>query len=149
MNIMKRAWEIAKEGVAKFGGKAKDYFAQSLKMAWAEARMMLKQFAAFGTKAVRTGSMVKNVSTLPQNIVTGTDKQVAWAQSIRAQFNADIHNFLATAHAQNRLSVKMFMEFTQVARALFLDKTSASFWIDNRNQKIEKLVAAYRKELMA
>ena len=34
--VMKRAWEIAREGVAKFGGKVKEYFAEALKMAWAE-----------------------------------------------------------------------------------------------------------------
>lgn len=34
--VMKRAWEIAKEGVVRFGGKVKEYFAEALKMAWAE-----------------------------------------------------------------------------------------------------------------
>ena len=37
-NVMVRAWEIAKEAVAKFGGKVKEYFAQALTMAWAESR---------------------------------------------------------------------------------------------------------------
>lgn len=35
-SIMKRAWTIAKEAVKKFGGNVKEYFAQSLKLAWAE-----------------------------------------------------------------------------------------------------------------
>lgn len=148
MNIMKRAWVIAKEAAVKFGGSSKEYLAGAMKMAWAEARMMLNQFAAFNSKKVRVSGMVKEVSTLPQDIVTGTDKQLAWAQSIRAKFNADIHNLLIGLHSKKRLSVKMFIEFTEVARALFLNKTSAAFWIDNRDQKIEHLVAAYRKELM-
>lgn len=37
-NIMKRAWEIAREGFIKFGGKVKEYFAEALKLAWAEAK---------------------------------------------------------------------------------------------------------------
>lgn len=37
-NVMTRAWEIAKEGVAKFGGKVKEYFAQALVLAWAEIK---------------------------------------------------------------------------------------------------------------
>lgn len=37
-NVMVRAWEIAKEGVKKFGGKVKEYFAQALTMAWAEVK---------------------------------------------------------------------------------------------------------------
>ena len=36
--IMKRAWRIAKSAVKKFGGKAKQYFAEAMKMAWAEAK---------------------------------------------------------------------------------------------------------------
>lgn len=36
--VMVRAWKIAREGVAKFGGKVKEYFAVALKMAWAETR---------------------------------------------------------------------------------------------------------------
>lgn len=35
-NIMTRAWEIAKEGAEKLGGKASEYIAEALKMAWAE-----------------------------------------------------------------------------------------------------------------
>lgn len=38
MNVMKRAWEIAKEGQIKFGGKVKQYFSISLKMAWEESK---------------------------------------------------------------------------------------------------------------
>jgi hypothetical protein len=37
-SVMKRAWEIAKAAVISFGGKVKDYFAQSLKAAWQEAK---------------------------------------------------------------------------------------------------------------
>jgi hypothetical protein len=39
MNVMKRAWEIAKEGQTKFGGKVKEYFAEALKMAWSEVKL--------------------------------------------------------------------------------------------------------------
>lgn len=34
--VMVRAWEIAKEAVAKFGGKVKEFFQQALIMAWSE-----------------------------------------------------------------------------------------------------------------
>lgn len=36
--VMVRAWEIAREGQAKFGGKVSEYFAKSLKLAWAEVK---------------------------------------------------------------------------------------------------------------
>lgn len=41
--VMKRAWEITKEAVKKFGGKVKEYFAQALKMAWAEIKKGAKK----------------------------------------------------------------------------------------------------------
>lgn len=34
MNVMKKAWAIARKGQKQFGGKVKEYFAQALKMAW-------------------------------------------------------------------------------------------------------------------
>ena len=36
--IMKNAWSIAREGKKAFGGKVSEYFAQALKMAWAQAK---------------------------------------------------------------------------------------------------------------
>lgn len=52
MNVMKRAWEIARKGQSKFGGKVSEYFAVSLKMAWAEAKAPKKSTinTTFGSK---------------------------------------------------------------------------------------------------
>lgn len=36
--IMTNAWKIARNGAAKFGGSAKEYFAESLKIAWTIAK---------------------------------------------------------------------------------------------------------------
>lgn len=36
--VMTRAWEIAKAGQQTFGGKVSAYFAEALRMAWAEAK---------------------------------------------------------------------------------------------------------------
>ncbi len=36
--IMVKAWEIAREGQKAFGGKVREYLAQALKMAWAQAK---------------------------------------------------------------------------------------------------------------
>ncbi|MDW0112194.1 hypothetical protein QT711_03290 [Sporosarcina saromensis] len=44
-NVMKKAWEIAKEGSAKFGGKASEYISAALKMAWAEIKKGANQMA--------------------------------------------------------------------------------------------------------
>ena len=59
-NIMKRAWEIAREGQRKFGGKVGEYFSISLKLAWKEVK-----------------------SAMEKAQLKGTPKQVAWAEAIR------------------------------------------------------------------
>lgn len=41
-NLFRKAWDLAKAGAESFGGSSKDYFAESLKMAWA----MLKEYNA-------------------------------------------------------------------------------------------------------
>lgn len=38
MNVMKRAWEIARTAVEEFGGKVREYFRASLIQAWAEKK---------------------------------------------------------------------------------------------------------------
>ena len=37
-SIMKNAWEIARKAASEFGGKASQYIAEALRMAWAAAR---------------------------------------------------------------------------------------------------------------
>jgi hypothetical protein len=36
--LMESAWKIAREGQKAFGGKVSEYFAEALKMAWAQAK---------------------------------------------------------------------------------------------------------------
>lgn len=61
-NVMKKAWEIAREGVRKFGGNVKEYFAEALRMAW---------------KIVKAGmEMIQLV---------GSEKQIKWAEDIRKE----------------------------------------------------------------
>ena|SRR5699024_2996192 len=39
MNVMKTAWEIARKGQKRFGGKVSEYLGESLKQAWFEYRI--------------------------------------------------------------------------------------------------------------
>lgn len=70
--VMTRAWEIAKQAVVKFGGKAKQYISESLKMAWAELRMP---------------KMAE---------LTGSVKQIAWANDIRDRYIKEFEEDLQT-----------------------------------------------------
>ncbi|WP_203363102.1 hypothetical protein [Bacillus sp. REN10] len=64
-NVMVRAWEIARQGVVKFGGKVKEYFAQALTMAWAEAKNTAKK-------------SVKEVAEMIQNKLSNEVKVNVW-----------------------------------------------------------------------
>lgn len=68
---MTRAWEIARAGAEKFGGKAIDFISESLKIAWAEIK--------------------KGVEKVKE--LTGTEKQVAWAEDIREGYLAALEDF--------------------------------------------------------
>lgn len=42
MNVMKKAWGIARKGQKQFGGKVTEYFAQALKIAWSIVKKGMK-----------------------------------------------------------------------------------------------------------
>lgn len=69
-NVMTRAWEIAREGAKKFGGKVKEYFQQALVMAWKE----FKNAVDFGLQIIgkKNGSMfivVNDIEGLQASLV--------------------------------------------------------------------------------
>lgn len=45
--IMKRAWQIARNGQSTYGGQVMDYFSIALKMAWSEDRAIQSYFSQF------------------------------------------------------------------------------------------------------
>lgn len=51
-NVMTRAWEIATDGAAKFGGSKKQYFQQALVIAWAEEKQPVKRTVAEVAKMI-------------------------------------------------------------------------------------------------
>lgn len=73
-NVMKKAWEIARNGQKKFGGKVREYFAIALKMTW---------------------NIVKKAMEMVQ--LKGSEKQVAWANDLRKV----VKTALETAKALN------------------------------------------------
>lgn len=103
MNVMKKAWEIAREGHKKFGGKVKEYFAAALCMAWS---------------IVKKGE-VKMVE------LTGSEKQVKWANDIRAIYMEYVETAKAEVEKVNKRNLDFSGFFTMVE-----EQTSAKFWIE-------------------
>ncbi len=174
-NVMTRAWEIAREGVKKFGGKVKEYFAQALVMAWEEVKGM----------ASRVKGTIQPIE-LPA--LEGSEKQVKWAENIRANALKAMQIELVREdwkEGQPKRSVKGLLQplTSKKATQEYLDQkpeflvegtiksmnnlldrfdryteiatqSSAKFWIDNRDNQeknymfnlFEKYVATGVKE---
>ena len=105
--VMKRAWEIAREGQKKFGGKVKEYFAMALKLAWKE---------------------VKKVAVK----LVGSEKQIKWAEDIRKQVIEKMERVIAEVEEVYKEKPKK-LEFLGEYKAAFevlKNEEKAAFWIE-------------------
>lgn len=116
-NVMKRAWEIAREGQRKFGGKVSEYFAISLKLAWKEVK-----------------------SAMEKAQLKGTPKQVAWAEAIRENvityietcFDKGLEWFEAREGKNERIAkakTEGIEQFKEIQETLYKTE-DAEYWID-------------------
>lgn len=64
--VMIRAWEIAREGATRFGGKVKEYFQQALVIAWKEAKAPKWIECSFSTSAVEHYTNKATLINLPE-----------------------------------------------------------------------------------
>lgn len=120
MNVMKKAWQISKEAVVKFGGKAREYLSDALKNAWKQARIenMIEIFKAAKIK------------------IKGTKRQVEVAFEIRAEYQmtvekraAEMRGFLKTQEQVDALNAAL--EKIQ-AEMQYLDGAGAGKWIEEK-----------------
>lgn len=129
--VMKNAWEIARKGAAKFGGNAKEYIAEALKLAWewhrrrasieANAVALKNRYRAYTIDAV-----------LPQLI--GSEKQIKWANDIRDAFITNVKHQIEGIVYKNKLNEEQAAEgaeiFNSVVRWAVENKLQASYWIN-------------------
>lgn len=113
--VMVRAWEIAREGVKKFGGKVKEFFQQALIMAWAEFKGVMK--------------MVE---------LKGSEKQVKWAEDIRANFLKALERYTSVSSEDEKV-VKVVNAFKAFKEEIE-NQESAKWFIENRTFVNEKQI---------
>lgn len=107
--VMLKAWEIAREGVKKFGGKVKEYFAEALRMAW---------------RIVKKGG-----SNMEKVQLVGTEKQVAWAEDLRKVVVASFE--IAKEFAKNSdYSQEKLQNAINYFEKEILNQKKAEFYID-------------------
>lgn len=108
-NVMVRAWEIAKKGQEKFGGKVSEYFAEALKMAWAEVKQDSK----------------------PE--FTGSPKQIKWANNVYPGVIKMLDELVAEveeyAKRKSEATQNAFNKYVELANKM-KQETKAGFWID-------------------
>ena len=107
--VMNRAWEIARKGQEKFGGKVSEYFAEALKMAWAEAKQASK----------------------PE--FTGSPKQVKWANDVYPKVAKMVNELIAEveeyAKRKSEATQNAFNRYVELVNEM-KQETKAGFWID-------------------
>lgn len=106
--IMSRAWEIAREGQKSFGGKVTEYFAESLKMAWAQAKneIDVEALEAKGFSRWTKG----NMDRLYFNLEKAGDLELDYYKSGNLR-SADLDGErISNAEACRLLSVKCFID---------------------------------------
>lgn len=84
--IFKRAWEIARGASQISGYKASEYFASSLRIAWAEEK-------AVKTTQLEQIKFVEKEFALPK--LKGSEKQIAWANDIMTSAFSVIANYVS------------------------------------------------------
>lgn len=80
--IMKNAWMLARKGVQRYGGKATDYIAESMKLAWSMHKALLNKKGGdilsfdlwFIKKKFGHDSMIQQINESPIHILKSTDK---------------------------------------------------------------------------
>ena len=123
--IMKRAWEIAREGQKKFGGKVREYIAIALKLAWKEVK-----------------------SAMEKAQLKGTPKQVAWAEAIRENvvtyietcFEKGLEWYEAREAKNERIAQTKkegIEQFKEIQNMLY-SQSDAEYWIDNWQANYKK-----------
>lgn len=93
-------------------------------------------------KAAKTAAAAEKAAeeNLPE--LTGSEKQVNWAITIRAQKLADLDKMAASNTTADDAQRRRNEIACKAARNVLANKTDSRFWIDNRNVEARKLIAA-------
>lgn len=106
--IMSKAWEIAREGQKAFGGKVSEYFAEALKMAWAQAKNTI-DIEALEKKGFSRWTK-GNMDRLYFNIEKSGDLELDYYKSGNLR-SADLEGErISNAEACRLLAVKCFID---------------------------------------
>lgn len=105
--VMKRAWEIAKTGVNKFGGKVREYFAASLSIAWKEIKTMSNVIATFEKLDGKVQVEVTAGIFGGINVAINGEKFKGETKMVRGQWAYSIHNAKAAKLMERLTGVKL------------------------------------------
>ncbi|EHR5319631.1 hypothetical protein KUL70_002516 [Vibrio parahaemolyticus] len=111
--IMKTAWNIAKEAAARTGYKAKEFFSESLKMAWAmtkqEVKTIKERLVELGGKEYTANNCNRVYLTLDQfNKIT----ELGYSLNENAnKFYADLDDNKVYRKISKRGKSKIYKEF--------------------------------------
>lgn len=119
------------------------------KMAW-----LAEQDCPECRKAAEAEAAAKATEGMDLPELTGTPKQVAWANTIRGKFIAQFKEFDFGSFHANEIRYKRINKMVReggfkFAMEMVSSETEASFWIDCRGGFIENMLTWYAKKLIA
>jgi hypothetical protein len=112
------------------------------KIRWYEKSCLCSKCYAEKQAADRAAELESaKILTAELPTLTGSEKQISWATTIRAKIMAEKENIMANIQADKiNLITGIVDDIT--------NKTQASWWIDNRQQNLASLiVAAYKTKI--
>ena len=113
---MKRAWVLAKQGVAKFGGKVKEYFAESLRLVWSQV-------------VNERGAVGREFKTFNKTWVTATGAEIMFEYKTQQEAQKMLDGF----EIGRKIETGVFPTF------LSINGTQVSAWNTTRKYKEHKL----------
>lgn len=92
--LMKNAWTLARQGAAKFGGKAIDYIAEAMKKAWEIKRQFEGTAPGMGSLEIKAWFMNKNFTTEEKFVADNSDRSIEkeTAKAVLVKFTSKYGN---------------------------------------------------------
>lgn len=101
-------------------------------------------------RAVEKEAAIEEAKEMQLPELTGTEKQIAWAITIRSNLIKELSTFFTNAGEKVRVEDKKLVSIDELSEAfdfILETKTSAKFWIDNRSSYDckKKILEAYNE----
>lgn len=123
--ICHRAWTICRLAAQLFGGRPIEYISEAMRMAW---------------QGIHKAAYLEMVMPAPKMDLTGSPKQIAWAEKIVATIVKQGREDLYLDAANHGHMHKLINMWTNIVAKRTAQIRTASWWIDHRSNHLLSIV---------